>query len=188
MATSHFSEKRWKYVSIGLMAVLAVGFSFPQAFAAPIDTALSIVKDIQAKVTNTTFGLQAIKNAVDTKASQATVDTLSSKLEMVRTVTLNDMQVPDTEQIVLLPITPGQAYVIHGVLTASSEESSFSVTCQTSGPFSGSGSFRIIELATNTEESFDTACIEFSLGRSSAPTPAASVDGTILYTIQYRHE
>lgn len=33
MAVSHFSEKKWKCLSIGLAAVLALGFSFPQAFA-----------------------------------------------------------------------------------------------------------------------------------------------------------
>ncbi|HXV46621.1 MAG TPA: hypothetical protein VD736_08110 [Nitrososphaera sp.] len=28
-----FSKNKWKYSTIGLLAVLAVGFSFPQAFA-----------------------------------------------------------------------------------------------------------------------------------------------------------
>lgn len=38
MANSHsYAEKKWRCVSIGLIAVLVAGFSFPQAFAEPKD-------------------------------------------------------------------------------------------------------------------------------------------------------
>lgn len=53
------------------MAILAIGFSFPQAFATSIDNVMAIVKDIQAKVNSSVFGLSAIKTAVDTPASYA---------------------------------------------------------------------------------------------------------------------
>jgi hypothetical protein len=59
-----FSKNKWKYSTIGLLAILAAGFSFPQAFAAPIDSVLTIVRDIQAKINSSTFGLQAINDNV----------------------------------------------------------------------------------------------------------------------------
>ncbi len=69
MANSHPSEK-WKYLSIGLMAVLATGFIFPQAFADQmgnaINTILGIVQDIQTKVTNTN---NIVTNNLDAKVS-----------------------------------------------------------------------------------------------------------------------
>jgi len=48
-----FQKNKWKYSTIGLAAILAVGFSSPDAFAAAsIDSVLSVVKDIQTKVNN----------------------------------------------------------------------------------------------------------------------------------------
>jgi hypothetical protein len=61
------------------MAILALGFSFPQAFAASLDSVMSVVKDIQAKVNSSVFGLSAIKSAVDTKASQTSVNNAANE-------------------------------------------------------------------------------------------------------------
>ncbi|WP_415280660.1 hypothetical protein [Candidatus Nitrososphaera sp. FF02] len=59
MANSHSYEKKWKYVSIGLMAVLAVGFSFPQAFAHVtsdmkhgVEHVIALLNGINTKVTD----------------------------------------------------------------------------------------------------------------------------------------
>ena len=64
-----------------------VGFTFPQVFAQPIDNVLSIVTDIQAKVNNASFGLAAIKTAVDTKASQTSVNNLQTTANAIKTKT-----------------------------------------------------------------------------------------------------
>lgn len=93
MATnSQLSEKRWKYVSIGLMAILALGFSFPQAFAHVtsnmqhgMEHAIALLTDIQTKVTG-------IKSTVDTnldakvssRATQTSVNSLQSDVDALQ--------------------------------------------------------------------------------------------------------
>ena len=81
-----FRKNKWKYSTIGLMAILAIGFSFPDAFAAAsLDSVSSIVKDIQAKVNSSLFGLSVINTAVDTKASQASLNALQADMNDVQT-------------------------------------------------------------------------------------------------------
>jgi hypothetical protein len=59
MANSQLYEKRWKYLSIGLMAILALGFSFPQAFAHVttdmkhgLEHVIALLNGINTKVTD----------------------------------------------------------------------------------------------------------------------------------------
>jgi hypothetical protein len=59
------SQNKWKYTTIGLMAVLAVGFSFPQAFA--------------HVTTSLTHNVQHILTAIS--ALQSEVDGLESDIE-----------------------------------------------------------------------------------------------------------
>jgi hypothetical protein len=92
MANSQLYEKRWKYVSIGLMAVLALGFSFPQAFAHVtsdmkhgLEHVIALLTDIQTKVTG-------IKSTVDTnldakvssRATQTSVNSLQSDVDALQ--------------------------------------------------------------------------------------------------------
>ena len=58
-------SKKWKFLSIGLMAILATGFVAPQAFADMTSSILSMVTNIQSQVNNTTYGLKAIQNNVN---------------------------------------------------------------------------------------------------------------------------
>ncbi len=82
---TEFSKNKWKYSTIALAAILAVGFSFPDAFAAAsTDSIMIVVKDIQAKINSSVFGLSAIKTAVDTKASQMTVNTLQTDVTAIK--------------------------------------------------------------------------------------------------------
>jgi hypothetical protein len=93
MANSHY-EKKWKYVSIGLMAVLAVGFSFPQAFAHVtsdmkhgVEHVIALLNAIKAK-TDTLPSDPASNTVVNTRASQASVDALSSSTTSLKTLEL----------------------------------------------------------------------------------------------------
>jgi hypothetical protein len=55
MENNGFSEKKWKFVSISLMAILAVGFSFPQVFAAAsanLNDIFNKLTTVDQKVTN----------------------------------------------------------------------------------------------------------------------------------------
>lgn len=80
-----FSQNKWKYSTIGLLAVLAVGFSFPEVFAAAsLDSVLSVVRNIQALLNDQTFGLQAIKNAIGNGASQTSVNTLQTDVTALK--------------------------------------------------------------------------------------------------------
>lgn len=75
------SKNKWKYSTIGLLAILAVGFTFPNVFAAAPDNVLNVVKDIQAKINSDVFGLEVIKTAVDSKASQSDVAAIKDKTQ-----------------------------------------------------------------------------------------------------------
>lgn len=63
--TEHISyvNKNWKYLSVGLMVVLAIGVSFPQAFAAPIDTVLSLVTQMDQKLDQLQSDINELKTA-----------------------------------------------------------------------------------------------------------------------------
>jgi hypothetical protein len=92
----------WKHLSIGLMAMLAVGFSFPQAFA-HITTSLSHnvghllevlnairtdVGAIKAKTDNLPTD-PASNTLVNTRSSQASVDDLQADVDAVKAQTDN---------------------------------------------------------------------------------------------------
>ena len=97
------NDNKWKYLSFALMAIIAIptvsNIVAPQAFAAATDSILIIVTDIQSKVNNTTFGLQAIKNAINalststntnldakvsTRATQTSVDNLQTTANKIK--------------------------------------------------------------------------------------------------------
>jgi hypothetical protein len=129
---TRFSKNKWKYSTIGLLVVLALGFSFPQAFAAAsLDSVYSIVKDIQAKINDSTFGLQAIKNAIGNGASQTSVNSLQSTLSGVQTtvngekplslVVDKSLTIPKNTGlpwITLLPNVAGKTYSGHITLAS----------------------------------------------------------------------
>ena len=94
------NDNKWKYLSFVLMAIIAIptvsNIVAPQAFAAATDSILTIVTDIQSKVNNTTFGLQAIKNAINTLqtsanngATQTSVNTLQTTANAINAKTDN---------------------------------------------------------------------------------------------------
>ena len=89
----NMNDNKWKYLSFALMAIIAVpavsNVIAPEAFAAVTDSILTIVKDIQSKVNSSVFGLQAIKTAVDTKASQTSVNTLQTGVSAINAKTNN---------------------------------------------------------------------------------------------------
>lgn len=93
MATSHFSEKKWKYVSIGLMAVLALGFSFPQAFAHVTSDVRHNFQDLVNLVVGIDTKVSAIKAKTDTnldatvssRATQTSVDGLQGDVDALQT-------------------------------------------------------------------------------------------------------
>ena len=96
MANSHSYVKKngWMYLSVGLMAILALGFSFPQAYAHVtsdmkhgVEHVIALLTDIQTKVTG-------IKSTVDTnldakvssRATQSSVDGINTKVTNIETI------------------------------------------------------------------------------------------------------
>lgn len=63
MVNSQYVSKNWKYLSLGLMAVVALGFSFPQAFATPTDTVLSLIQQMDQKIDRLQSGVDALTTA-----------------------------------------------------------------------------------------------------------------------------
>jgi hypothetical protein len=83
-----FSQNKWKYTTIGLAAVLAIGFSFPEAFAAAsLDSVLSIVKDIQTKVNNLS-------------GPSGSISTLQTQITSIKTKTDNLPADPASEEAI----------------------------------------------------------------------------------------
>ncbi len=120
----NISRNKWKYATIGLMGILALGFAFPQAFAAAsVDNVFAIVKDIQAKVnalasgttTNTSNILSAI-TGVKNDLSDAKGDILDAIPDQgVRDFhfSFDPEQECCGEQKIILPNRNGFAYVGH---------------------------------------------------------------------------
>lgn len=80
-----FSKNKWKYSTIGLLVVLVVGFSFPQAFAA----ASANLNDIFRKLTSVETNVNAIKANTDGIQEDVTdikdnVDALPGLIETTR--------------------------------------------------------------------------------------------------------
>ena len=84
----NFSSK-WKILSISLMVILASGLAAPQAYAIINQDILSVVLNIQSKLNSATNGLQAILNAVNTKASQTSVNNLQTTADAIKAKTDN---------------------------------------------------------------------------------------------------
>lgn len=149
-----------------------------------INAILGIVQDIQAKVNSSVFGLQAIKNAVDTKASQASVNGISTKLDAMpgRVVTFNNLQLnlAAVEDYEILR----QDKVGHGIyvdITVSGIEPGEELTLFCLND-SGFGAGRILE---NREYTLDWGCdgLDFSNGTNNPLT--ATINGKIRYTNEY---
>jgi hypothetical protein len=115
------SHNTWKYLSIALMAVLAVGFSFPQAFAHVtsslthnfghvLDAVNAIKSDIGAikAKTNNLPTDPASNSVVNTRSSQTSVDDLQSKVDTI------------TSQTDKIPVDPATEASVN---TRSSQES-----------------------------------------------------------------
>src|SRR5262245_42359075 len=104
-----FSKNKWKYATIGLLAILAVGISIPQAFAATkatLDSISIIVTDIQAKVNHSTNGLAAIKSTIsDAKTGLPAIQT---KLDGI-TESLANANVEKTPFATVVSILPGSS-------------------------------------------------------------------------------
>jgi hypothetical protein len=104
MATSHSYEKKWKYVSIGLMAVLAVGFSFPQAFA-------HITSDMKHGVEHVIALLNAIKAKTDNlpsdPASQSAVEK-AIPTQVVTAFVASNEEISDT-----VTCTSSSDFIVH---------------------------------------------------------------------------
>jgi hypothetical protein len=78
------SQNKWKYATIGLMAVLAVGFSFPQAFA-------HVTTSLTHNVQHILGALSALQSDVDSmqsdiEALDADVQSIDSKLDAISNV------------------------------------------------------------------------------------------------------
>ena len=83
MGNFEISNRKWKYLSFALMGTILMGVIMQQANAAS-DIA-QLTQQILNIVKNSVYGNESIKNAVDAKASQASVDTANSKLDTLQT-------------------------------------------------------------------------------------------------------
>ena len=72
-------SNRWKFLSFGLMAILATGLVAPQAYADAMSSLSAMVQNIQSQVNNTTYGLQAINNHISSANSTLHADLSASR-------------------------------------------------------------------------------------------------------------
>jgi len=104
METSGFSQKKWKYLSFALMAVIASGLLAPTAFAASptltdifnklgiIDTKVGVIDTKVTGIKTNTDSLPsdpASNTQVNTRASQTSLNTLQSDVTAIKTNTNN---------------------------------------------------------------------------------------------------
>jgi hypothetical protein len=97
----------WKYLSIGLMAILAVGFSFPQAFGNITNNTqhmlqhiYNFVDGIEAKTDNLPSD-PASNTVVNTRASQESVDNLQTTVNAISTDVQDVLSKVDSDQMLL---------------------------------------------------------------------------------------
>lgn len=93
MGNFEISKRKWKYLSFALMGTILVGVTMQQANAATDISQLP--QQILNIVKSSVYGNEAIKNQVDTKASQTSVDTANSKLDSLQT----DLNTIDTSNL-----------------------------------------------------------------------------------------
>lgn len=126
---SSFSSNKWKYSTIGLLAVLAVGFSFPQAFAHTTNSMQHILGHIfdnteliKARTDNLPAD-PASQSALDIQLSsiQADADDIQAKINSMsapagtNSVTTNvSLNPADGESVKVQIIAPEEGKVFHG--------------------------------------------------------------------------
>jgi uncharacterized protein YjbI with pentapeptide repeats len=84
------SQNKWKFMTFGLLGFILLGAILPQANAATDISQLT--QQILNIVKSTVYGNQAIKTAVDTKASQTSVDNLANLAGGIKNSALTQSQ------------------------------------------------------------------------------------------------
>jgi hypothetical protein len=173
---------KWKYSTIGLLAVLAMGFSFPQAFAAPIDSVLSIVKDIQAKVNSNVFGLSAIKTAVDSKASQTSVDDMQSDVSDIQgliestrpKISFSETLDHPSSELTVFEDTFPMGGIVSVDVSGTQQDVRLAMTCDGGGVFLSDGHHEIPRFCKDN--------LKFGLSLDLGAEPSVQVTGDFIVT------
>ncbi|MGH9876976.1 MAG: hypothetical protein ACREBU_04815 [Nitrososphaera sp.] len=180
------SQKKWKYLSIGLLAILAVGFSVPQAFAHVTNSLahnvghiIDALTDLQSDVTDI---MAKTDNLPSDPASESAVGTEHTVVIEERHIDPADLTI---ETISVLPLESGKSYRGHLALTvfglgATDTTNSMAINCQTSGTtFSEYGYNSGLQI----DQDFSCLSVDIdvldNLGGTDAP--ALEINGVIQY-------
>lgn len=108
------SKNVWMYSTIGLAAILALGFSFPQAFAAD-KTHQEIIAILSNGISNILNAITGAKNDINTNTNNG-ISSLQAELETTTVVTTEEHLNPEqfqTEEFVIAQASPGKVLTGH---------------------------------------------------------------------------
>lgn len=188
---SAFSQNKWKYSTIGLLAILAVGFSFPQAFA-------HVTSSVSHNVTHILDALAVIDSNVDDikaqtdnlpadPASSTDISNAVADIGATQSVRIDVTVNPadgDTQIITLIPSESGKTF--SGVVsmrfnpqTTGNVETLF---CNTIG----ANEVILADTSSFVDFSGSFACSKLTLAlvdlSDGTDDPALNVSGAVQYT------
>ena len=182
---TEFQKTKWKYSTIGLLAVLAVGFSLPQAFA-------HVTNVVQHMLSHIFEDTQAIKsktqNLPTDPASQSAIEAALSgtvsdvgPTESIRIIATQNPDDGETSVVNILEFDSEKTYSGHisgGIGT--SPGSSASLVCLAAG-----GSVLLASSSSGNQVNQSFACDELSLMLTDEPDVTDADAFEIRLLIQY---
>lgn len=170
-----FSNK-WKYSTIGLLVVLAVGLSFPQAFAA----ASANLNDIFRKLTSVETNVNAIKANTDAIQEDVTdikdnVDALPGLIESTRgTISFDETFTSPSSSFTVFENTFPLGGILVVDVSGTQNDARLAMTCDGGGIFLFDGHHEIPRFCKDN--------LKLSVAAEPGATPSIQVTGNFIVT------
>ena len=173
---------KWKYSTIGLLAVLAVGFSFPQAFAHVTTSLTHNVGHILTAIAQVQDDIDDIKVKTDNLPSDPASQQSINQLHRMKTFDVVLDQ--NNPELIILPASLYEttAYGATVSFTASSvEENPVLLLCKIDeDTYRG-------EAFSNGDHEVDMGCLEIIIERNmdDVSTETVAVEGNVIYDVNF---
>lgn len=171
-----FHANKWKYSTIVLLAVVAVGFSFPQAFAA----ASATLNDIFRKLTSVETNVNTIKTNTDSIQEDVTdikdnVDALPGLIESTRgAISFNQTFTSPSSSFTVFENTFPMGGILVVDVSGTQNDARLAMTCDGGGVFLSNGH--------HEDPRFCKDNLKLSVAAEPGATPSIQVTGSFIVT------
>ncbi len=170
------ANRVWKYTTIALLAMVAVGFSFPQAFAA----ASATLNDVFKKLTSVETTVNTIKVNTDDIQEDLTdlkdnVDALPDLIESTRgTISFSETLTGPTSSFAVFENTFPMGGIVSVDVSGTGSDARLAMTCDGGGIFLFDGHHEIPRYCKDY--------LRFSASVEPGTTPSIEVNGSFIVT------